>query len=168
MSGGSDVCSRCGSAVPKAEMLQVDSKAVCRRCLHGGAQPFLMYPIGYVRKGPELSPARSSTTEQGAISRLELFDTMRPFMGGLQDEQHLTVVYVLHEARGVRTTFNRGLDGKQVGIFASRSPGRVNPIAVTEVELVKVEGTTLLVRGLDATDGSPVLDLKLGYKACRR
>jgi len=75
------------------------------------------------------------------------------------------VVFALHESRGVRTVFNRGLDRKPVGIFASRSPDRLTPIGITEVELVKIEGTTLHVRGLDAINGSPVLDIKLGRKA---
>jgi len=46
------------------------------------------------------------------------------------------------------------------GVFALRSPRRPNGIGVTEVELLGIEGDTLTVRGLDAVDGTPVLDLK--------
>ena len=48
----------------------------------------------------------------------------------------------------------------EVGVFASRSPMRPNHIAVTEVRLVAVEGNKLTVEGLDALDGSPVVDIK--------
>jgi len=46
------------------------------------------------------------------------------------------------------------------GVFASRSPSRPNPVGLTEVELLRVEGCTLKVRGLDALEGSPVVDIK--------
>ncbi len=49
---------------------------------------------------------------------------------------------------------------RPVGIFATRAPVRPNPIGLTIVELVKHEGDTLWVRGLDAVDGTPVLDVK--------
>jgi tRNA-Thr(GGU) m(6)t(6)A37 methyltransferase TsaA len=47
-----------------------------------------------------------------------------------------------------------------VGIFATRSPQRPNPIGVTAVQLLEVRGNMLRVRGLDAIDGTPVLDVK--------
>lgn len=46
------------------------------------------------------------------------------------------------------------------GVFASHSPSRPNPIGLTEVELLRVEGCTLTVRGLDALVDSPILDIK--------
>lgn len=151
-------CSRCEQEVPDDETLLVDDQPVCRRCLHGEAAPILMYPIGYVREGlPEDAPHGAAVDEREA--RIELFPSMRRFITGLQEERYLTIVWVFDRSAGVRTVFNRR-DGKVAGIFSSRSPNRLNPIAVTEVELVRVEGTTLYVRGLDAFEGSPVLDLK--------
>jgi tRNA (Thr-GGU) A37 N-methylase len=50
--------------------------------------------------------------------------------------------------------------GQTTGSFALRSPVRPNPIASSVVELVAVEGTTLLVHGLDCLDGTPLIDLK--------
>jgi len=46
------------------------------------------------------------------------------------------------------------------GVFSTRSPNRPNPIALTLVKLVKIEGNILTVRGLEAFDGTPVLDIK--------
>ena len=77
-------------------------------------------------------------------------------------------MYYLHQAKPVRSVFRRGLDGKEVGVFASRTPDRLSRIAIQEVALVKIEGTTLYVEGLDAIHGSPVLDIKLGWKALDR
>ena len=75
------------------------------------------------------------------------------------------MVYYLHQSRPVDSVFRRGLDGKRVGLFATRTPDRPSKIAVSQVKLVAVEGTTLQVEGLDAIEGSPVLDIKLGRKA---
>ncbi|PKP63675.1 MAG: tRNA (N6-threonylcarbamoyladenosine(37)-N6)-methyltransferase TrmO, partial [Alphaproteobacteria bacterium HGW-Alphaproteobacteria-8] len=51
-------------------------------------------------------------------------------------------------------------DGATVGTFALRSPVRPNPIASSVVTLVAVEGDTLVVRGLDCVDGTPLIDIK--------
>jgi tRNA-Thr(GGU) m(6)t(6)A37 methyltransferase TsaA len=52
------------------------------------------------------------------------------------------------------------IDMPLLGVFATRTNLRPNPIGLTLVELLKVEGTTLTVRGLDAFDGTPILDIK--------
>lgn len=51
-------------------------------------------------------------------------------------------------------------DGTTIGTFAIRSPLRPNPIAASLVRLVAVEGATLVVRGLDCLDGTPLIDIK--------
>jgi tRNA-Thr(GGU) m(6)t(6)A37 methyltransferase TsaA len=48
----------------------------------------------------------------------------------------------------------------QAGVFATRSPDRPNPIGLHRVEVVSIEGATMNVRGLEAVDGTPVLDVK--------
>ncbi|MCD6364644.1 MAG: SAM-dependent methyltransferase, partial [Planctomycetes bacterium] len=89
------------------------------------------------------------------------------FMKGLADETHLTIVWQFHQAKPVRSVFHRGWDHKLVGVFASRSPNRLTPIAVTDVELVGIDGTTLTVRGLEAVNGTPVLDIKVATKSLK-
>lgn len=54
-------------------------------------------------------------------------------------------------------------DMPEVGIFAQRAKHRPNPIGITAVELIKVVGNVLTVKGLDAIDGTPILDLKPYY-----
>ncbi len=74
---------------------------------------------------------------------------------------HLWVLYRFHLAHDFRPKVQppRG-DGGRVGVLATRSPHRPNPIGLSAVELLGVEGFTLRVRGLDMVDGTPVLDLK--------
>ena len=82
-------------------------------------------------------------------------------MSGLEEEPEITIVYYLHKSRSVKTLFNRGLDGKRVGVFASRTPDRLSKIAIQDVYLLDIKDTTLIVKGLDAINGTPVLDIKL-------
>ncbi len=93
---------------------------------------------------------------------IELFESQKAFMYKLEEEKTLTIIYYLHEARPVKSVFRRGLDGKKVGVFASRTPDRLSRLAVQDVVLVKIEGTAIFVEGLDAIDGTPVVDIKMG------
>ena len=86
-------------------------------------------------------------------------------LAGLAEFSHAEVVYFFHRAdedattRGARRP--RGLaDTPECGVFAQRNKDRPNHIGVSRCEIVAVEGRVLRVRGLDAIDGSPVLDIK--------
>ena len=86
-------------------------------------------------------------------------------VAGLDAFSHLDVVYVFHlvesGGREPRCSSPRGrTDWPKVGIFAQRAKARPNRIGVTTCELVGVDGLEVRVRGLDAIDGTPVLDLK--------
>jgi len=82
-------------------------------------------------------------------------------MHKLEEEECVTIVYYLHKARPIRSRFKRGLDGKDVGVFASRTPDRLSRIGIQDVRLLRVEATTLVVEDLDAINGTPVLDIKM-------
>lgn len=163
-------CAGCGQQVSPATpgSATVDGEVYCRHCLYGDVAPVVIYPIGVVRN--RLGRAKSDFGLKGkrGVSRVVLHPAQRRFLHAVADERHLTVVFYFHQRRPVRSRFDRGIDGKEVGVFASRTPDRLAGIGITEVELVKVEGTTLHVTGLDAVDGTPVLDLKLGAKALHR
>jgi len=84
---------------------------------------------------------------------------------GLESYSHVFVLYWMHEARrryGVNMTVRpKGrADMPKVGIFATRNPGRPNPVGLTAVKLLKVSRGALVVQGLDAIDGTPVIDIK--------
>ena len=86
-------------------------------------------------------------------------------LAGLDEFSHVDVVYVFHlvdEAKietGARHPRNNA-DWPRVGIFAQRAKMRPNRIGVTTCEILAVDGLSVRVRGLDAIDGTPVVDLK--------
>lgn len=94
------------------------------------------------------------------ISRLDVF---KEFEQGLQDIDgfsHIIVIYWLHKSHGYNLIVKTPWDNIPHGLFTTRSPHRPCPLALTVVELVARERNILKVRGLDAIDGSPLLDIK--------
>jgi tRNA-Thr(GGU) m(6)t(6)A37 methyltransferase TsaA len=121
-----------------------------------------MKPIGIVK-----SPVSEQNDENWGevISEIHLDESFLPGLQGLREFSHITVVFFMHQA-----TFNPSTDlarrprGRAdmplVGIFAQRAKHRPNPLGITAVALIRIEKNVLIVRGLDAIDGSPVLDIK--------
>ncbi len=154
-------CNKCGKFFYENELCNVDKTYICLKCMYGEIKPFEIYPIGIVRNNLQRNHAKFGIQGDSAISRIELISSQKPFMYKLDEEKYLTIIYYLHKSRSVKSVFNRGFDGKKVGVFASRTPDRLSKIAIQDVRLIKVKGTTLYVEGLDAIDGSPVLDIKM-------
>jgi len=86
-----------------------------------------------------------------------VFDAYAPALAGIEARGRLLVLYWADRSKRDVLRSDR-FPGR--GIFDTRSPERPNPINVCVVELLKREGNALIVRGLDALDGSPLLDLK--------
>ncbi len=85
------------------------------------------------------------------------------FADGLQDVagfSHLILLYQFHRASEVQLVRTPFLDDVPRGLFAIRHPARPNPLGLTVVELLAVEGNVLTVRGVDMLDGTPLLDIK--------
>jgi tRNA-Thr(GGU) m(6)t(6)A37 methyltransferase TsaA len=120
-------------------------------------------PVAYVRGGRALP----EDDAWGAVeARIELEARFSPqALTGLEAFSHLEVVYFFHRAdparAEVRTRHPRGNPAwPNVGIFAQRARDRPNGLGVSVCEILEVSGRALRVRGLDAIDGTPVLDLK--------
>ena len=98
------------------------------------------------------------------ISRIELTPELRGSLMGLSDFSHVLIVFWMHKSSFDANDLVRHPQGNtelpKLGIFAQRAKHRPNPIGVTAVELVSVEQQALTVRGLDAIDGTPILDIK--------
>ena len=156
-------CSQCSRTAEQDKIYMIDDELVCSICLYGNAKPFKIYPIGVVSNNLRRAKIGFGTLGKKEISCIELFDSQKPFLYKIEDETQITIVYYLHESKNVRSVFNRGLDSKKVGVFASRTPDRLSKIAIQDVRLVKIEGTKLYVEGLDAINGSPVLDIKMSW-----
>lgn len=126
-----------------------------------------LIPIGTVR-----SPQVDAVDEGwGAIeSEIQLQPGLGAGLNGLNEFSHALIIFHMHEVRFdwknalVGPADGRG-DMPEVGIFAQRERTRPNSIGVTAVQVVSVSGDTLRVRGLDAIDGTPVLDIKPYFPA---
>ena len=120
-------------------------------------------PIGFVRsERTEMSAGNWA----GVESRIELDPPYAQGLAGLSAFSHVVVVFHLDrippfDPQKQLARNPRGMENLDpVGVFAQRTKFRPNPIGVTAVELVAVDGKGITVRGLDALDGTPVLDIK--------
>jgi tRNA (adenine37-N6)-methyltransferase len=97
-----------------------------------------------------------------AEARIILDPSLIEGVKGLEPGQEIMVIFYFHRSEGFDLLQHPRGDQSQPtrGVFALRSPRRPNPIGVTVAELVSIEGNVLRVRGLDAINGTPVLDLK--------
>ncbi|MBI4507364.1 MAG: tRNA (N6-threonylcarbamoyladenosine(37)-N6)-methyltransferase TrmO [Chloroflexi bacterium] len=122
----------------------------------------VLRPIGFVANG-ERGPRHEGWAE--VVSRLVLQPELAAALDGVEGFSHLLVLFWLDRVtRGQRwrlRVYPRDRrDLPEVGVLATRTQQRPNPIGATVVALLGREGTTLVVRGLDALDGTPVLDVK--------
>ncbi len=120
-------------------------------------------PIGYIENS--FDEPTSSQHLRAVESRIILRPASLPGLTGMEAGQRLLVVFVFHLSKGFDWLQHPRGDRNQPkrGVFTLRSPKRPNPIGISEVELVSIEGNVLRVRGLDALNGSPVLDLKPAF-----
>jgi tRNA-Thr(GGU) m(6)t(6)A37 methyltransferase TsaA len=118
--------------------------------------------IGVIKNDfPEEIPMGYETEPSEIIIKPELSEGLYQ----LEENSHILVVFWLdrikEESRGIMKMHPmRREDIPLVGVFATRSPRRPNPIGVRAVKLVKIDGNILTVEGLDALDETPVLDIK--------
>lgn len=96
----------------------------------------------------------------GPICRIEIFEPWAPALAGMELYETLEVLYWLHQSRRDLVLQSPKSDGAVRGTFSLRSPVRPNPIGTALVSLVRIEGASVLVRGLDCLDGTPLIDLK--------
>ena len=120
-----------------------------------------LHPIGVVRS-PVLEPLEEGWGK--VLSTLELDPALAPGLDGVEEFTHVGVLFWLHLARFrqkdlIRRPRGRG-DLPAVGIFAQRAACRPNRVGFSVVQVVTRTGHRLTVCGLDAVDGSPVLDVK--------
>ena len=99
------------------------------------------------------------------VSKIVINPELKDGLMGLSEFSHIIVVYYLHEAKFnmEKHLTRRPRDREDMplsGIFSQRAKDRPNPIGITSVKLVCVEDNVITVKGLDAVDGTPVLDIK--------
>ena len=124
---------------------------------------FSIQPIAYVKND------RADIVDDhwgSVLSKIELANSIRESsLNGIQEFSHLEIIFyfnqvsdddIQYEARHPRNN----KEFPKVGIFAQRGKNRPNKLGVTIVELQEVKNRTLLVKGLDAIDGTPIIDIK--------
>lgn len=105
------------------------------------------YQVGILPEMTSVIEFESGQNFEAALSDLEGFD-------------RIWVVFIFDKSITWKPKIQPPRGDKKVGVFASRSPHRPNPIGLSAVELVKIEGLKLYIRNHDFLDGTPVLDLK--------
>ncbi len=121
-----------------------------------------MRPIGHIRS--PYTATQQIPKGLGATHTMEgTLEVLPEFEKGLMDIEgfsHLLILWIFHKSPGCELVGKAPSDDRPHGVFSTRSPKRPNPIGLTTVELVKREGASLHLRGVDMLDGTPVLDIK--------
>ena len=127
---------------------------------HSSLPPATFTPIGYVES--EFVGYASSEEMRARPSRIILRPELAPGLMGLTAGQPILVLFHLHRAADYQLQLHPGHNPQNPlrGVFATRSQYRPNPIAATVAQIQNIDGNALTVSGLDAQDGSPVLDIK--------
>jgi tRNA-Thr(GGU) m(6)t(6)A37 methyltransferase TsaA len=123
---------------------------------------FTPRPIGVVRT--PFTETKQIPKGLGARHDVEgVLEILPEFELGLTDVEgfsHLFVVWVFDRSGDFDLLSTPPTDDKPHGVFATRSPRRPNPIALTVVEVLRRDGRNVHVRGVDMLDGTPILDIK--------
>jgi len=119
-------------------------------------------PIGIIHspfkepKGTPIQPVAGQEVE----GTIEIFPEYVEGLKDLEGFSHIILVYHFHLAKRGTLKVVPYMDNEPRGVFATRAPTRPNPIGISIVRLVKVEGNTLYIQDIDIVDGTPLLDIK--------
>jgi tRNA-Thr(GGU) m(6)t(6)A37 methyltransferase TsaA len=123
-------------------------------------EPIIVTPIGFVRNK---HGRRSFNKWQDTESEIIIKEEYQEALYRLDEFSHIEVIFYLHE---MNEKFNTKIhptgdpEYPLIGAFATRTPNRPSKIALSTCKLMKINGNILQVKGLDAYDGSPVIDIK--------
>ncbi len=123
---------------------------------------FTFTPIGKIstpfetQEGTPIQPAAAKEN----IGTITLLETYLPALKDLEGFSHIVLIYVFDRSKPAQLEVKPFMDTEFHGVFATRAPSRPNPIGLSVVELLKIEGSTLTVRGVDMLNNTPLLDIK--------
>lgn len=126
-----------------------------------------LIPIGYLEScyRDKFGTPRQPGLSPQSWSRLKIRADLQPeqALQGLDLFSHLWLIFVFHQNKVARyhaKVHPPRLGGESMGVFATRSPHRPNPIGLSLVEIVRIEKDSLILAGADLVDGTPILDIK--------
>lgn len=129
--------------------------------------PFDLRPIGYIEScfKEKFGTPRQSGLVREAWATLKILPEFQPefSLEGIVQASHLWIIFWFHKNKVSHfhpKVHPPRLNGDSIGVFATRSPHRPNPIGLSLVRLDSVEGNTLNLLGVDFIDRTPVLDIK--------
>ena len=125
---------------------------------HELLKDILITPIGLIKSEIIDDDIKS----RNSISKIVINKNLTKALDGIEDFSHIYVIFWMHKIKNTAYLHhpNKKLGSKPKGIFATRAPIHTNPIGLTLVELINRKENILMVRGLDAINGTPVLDIK--------
>lgn len=126
-------------------------------------ESYHLVPIGHVRSAvTEPGEGPRQGREAGTEVTVEVLPAYREALDGLAGGRQVVVVCWMHRARRDLLKVRPRGDASRplTGVFTTRSPHRPNPLAVYTADLLEVSDTALRLRGVDAVDGTPVVDLR--------
>ena len=120
-------------------------------------------PIGIINNA--IAKRSNKESWKSAISNIVVDTSLEKALDNLGEFSHIIVIYWLHKVSSAERTIEKvHPKGKKdlplVGVLASRSPARPNPIGMATVRLLSIDRNVLKVQGLDALNGTPLLDIK--------
>ena len=121
-----------------------------------------LQPIGVIHS-PFTALGDMPIQPAGAASAPGTAELLPEFAAGLQDLDgfsHVILIYYLHRVSRIDLTVTPFLDARAHGVFATRAPTRPNPIGISVVRLLRIEGNRLYLAQLDVLNGTPLLDIK--------
>jgi tRNA-Thr(GGU) m(6)t(6)A37 methyltransferase TsaA len=118
-------------------------------------------PIGYVQRKTKSENVKDRSLSAQVVIKSKYLEALN----GIEDYSHLFIIFYMHKTpkkeKLILKVNPRGrADIPLQGVFATRTPQRPNPIGLTLVELIERKQNTLVVKGLDAYDNTPILDIK--------
>jgi len=100
------------------------------------------------------------TGAKGVKGSLKIDEEYTEGLKDLDGFSHIIILYHFHRCEGSQLTVKPFLDKQERGLFSTRAPKRPNPIGLSIVKLLEVEGNTVKVEDIDVLDGTPLLDIK--------
>jgi tRNA-Thr(GGU) m(6)t(6)A37 methyltransferase TsaA len=119
-------------------------------------------PIGVVHspfKEPKGTPIQPPGGK-GIDGTVEVFPEYAEGLKDVEGFSHIILIYHFHLSKGLSLKVKPYMENELRGVFATRAPSRPNPIGISVVRLVRIEGNILHVRDVDVVDGTPLLDIK--------
>jgi tRNA-Thr(GGU) m(6)t(6)A37 methyltransferase TsaA len=121
----------------------------------------ILKPIGCIQT--DFSEEEVKKQPEAILSTLIINPKLVLALDGIESYSHLIIVYFMHKVtatKDLKIHPRRRKDMEKVGLFATRTPNRPNPIGVTVVKLLERHHNIVKVQGLDALNGTPILDIK--------